>query len=162
MPASLTRNLITGGAGFVGSHLVDRLMEAGEEVICLDNFFTGRKANVAQWIGHPRFELIRHDVTDPIRLEVVRIWHLALPGLAGALPRQPDQARQNQFSGHLQHAGSGPARGCRAADGLHQLGVWRSGSAPAARELPGLCKHLALAGQETRPSRKCQHEKFSS
>ena len=67
MPASLTRNLITGGAGFVGSHLVDRLMEAGEEVICLDNYFTGRKANIQ---GHPRFELIRYDVIDPIRLEV--------------------------------------------------------------------------------------------
>ena len=79
MPASLPRNLITGGAGFVGSHLVDRLMAAGEEVICLDNYFTGRKANIAQWIGHPRFELIRHDVTEPIRLEVDRIWHLACP-----------------------------------------------------------------------------------
>ena len=79
MPASLPRNLITGGAGFVGSHLVDRLMEAGEEVICLDNYFTGRKTNIAQWIGHPRFELIRHDVTEPIKLEVDRIWHLACP-----------------------------------------------------------------------------------
>ncbi len=58
-PNSLSRNLITGGAGFVGSHLVDRLMEAGEEVICLDNDFTGRKATVAHSIGHPRIELIR-------------------------------------------------------------------------------------------------------
>jgi UDP-glucuronate decarboxylase len=79
MPASLTRNLITGGAGFVGSRLVDRLMQAGEEVICLDSYFSGRKANIAQWIGHPRFELIRHDVTEPIKLEVDRIWHLACP-----------------------------------------------------------------------------------
>ena len=79
MPASITRNLITGGAGFVGSHLVDRLMQAGEEVICLDNYFTGRKSNIAEWIGHPRFELIRHDVTEPICLEVYRIWHLACP-----------------------------------------------------------------------------------
>ena len=79
MPQSITRNLVTGGAGFLGSHLCDRLMEAGEEVICLDNYFTGRKANIIQWIGHPRFELIRHDVTEPIRLEVDRIWHLACP-----------------------------------------------------------------------------------
>ena len=63
MHASLTRNLITGGAGFVCSHLLDRLMQAGDEVICLDNYFTGRKSNIAQWIAHPRFELIRHDVT---------------------------------------------------------------------------------------------------
>ena len=72
-------HLVTGGAGFLGSHLVDRLMQAGEEVICLDNYFTGRKANIARWIGHPRFELIRHDVTEPIKLEVNRIWHLACP-----------------------------------------------------------------------------------
>ena len=58
-----TRNLVTGGAAFVGSHLVDRLMEAGEEVICLDNYFTDPKVNIEQWIGNPRFELIRHDVT---------------------------------------------------------------------------------------------------
>ena len=75
----ITRNLITGGAGFLGSHLTDRLMNAGEEVICLDNYFTGRKSNIAPWIGHPRFELIRHDVTEPIQLEVDRIWHLACP-----------------------------------------------------------------------------------
>ena len=72
-------HLVTGGAGFLGSHLIDRLMEGGDEVICLDNYFTGRKANIARWIGHPRFELIRHDVTEPIKLEVDRIWHLACP-----------------------------------------------------------------------------------
>ena len=65
MSSSITRNLVTGGAGFVGSHLVDRLMEAGEEVICLDNYFTGRKQNIERWLGHPRFELIRHDVIGP-------------------------------------------------------------------------------------------------
>ena len=68
MPAGPTRNLVTGGAGFLGSHLVDRLMQAGEEVLCLDNTFTGRKANVRQWWEHPRFEFIRHDVTEPINL----------------------------------------------------------------------------------------------
>ena len=73
------RSVVTGAAGFLGSHLIDRLMEAGEEVICVDNYFTGRKDNVRHWIGHPRFELIRHDVTDPLRLEVDRIWHLACP-----------------------------------------------------------------------------------
>lgn len=73
------RILVTGGAGFIGSHLVDRLMEAGHEVICLDNYFTGTKRNVLRWMGHPNFELIRHDVTDPIRLEVDQIYHLACP-----------------------------------------------------------------------------------
>lgn len=70
---------MTGGAGFIGSHLIDRLMLQGHEVICLDNFYTGHKRNVLKWLGHPYFELIRHDVTDPIRLEVDQIYHLACP-----------------------------------------------------------------------------------
>ena len=73
------RILVTGGAGFIGSHLIDRLMTDDNEVICLDNFYTGRKQNVLQWLNHPKFELIRHDVTEPIRLEVDQIYHLACP-----------------------------------------------------------------------------------
>jgi len=73
------RILVTGGAGFVGSHLVDRLMEAGHEVLCLDNFYTGNKRNILKWLDHPYFELLRHDITEPIRLEVDRIYHLACP-----------------------------------------------------------------------------------
>jgi len=73
------RILVTGGAGFVGSHLVDRLMLMGHEVIVLDNFFTGRKRNIQHWIGHPHFELVRHDVVDPYMIEVDRIYHLACP-----------------------------------------------------------------------------------
>jgi UDP-glucuronate decarboxylase len=73
------RILVTGGAGFIGSHLIDRLMEQGHDVLCLDNFFTGDKRNISQWLGNPNFELIRHDVTEPIRLEVEQIYHLACP-----------------------------------------------------------------------------------
>ena len=73
------RILVTGGAGFIGSHLIDRLMADGHEIICLDNFFTGHKHNIGQWRDHPRFELIRHDITEPIRLEVDQIYHLACP-----------------------------------------------------------------------------------
>jgi UDP-glucuronate decarboxylase len=73
------RILVTGGAGFIGSHLIDRLMEAGHEVLCLDNFYTGHKRNVLKWLDHPYFELIRHDITEPIRLEVDQIYHLACP-----------------------------------------------------------------------------------
>jgi UDP-glucuronate decarboxylase len=94
-----TRNLVTGGAGFVGSHLVDRLMEAGEEVICLDNYFTGRKVNIAGWIGHPSFELVRHDVTEPIRLEVDRVWHLACPASPVHYQHNPIKTAKTSFLG---------------------------------------------------------------
>lgn len=73
------RILVTGGAGFIGSHLIDRLMNDGHEVICLDNFYTGHKRNILKWMNHPYFELIRHDITEPIRLEVAQIYHLACP-----------------------------------------------------------------------------------
>lgn len=73
------RILVTGGAGFIGSHLIDRLMKQGHDVICLDNFFTGHKRNIRHWIDSPYFELIRHDITEPIRLEVDQIYHLACP-----------------------------------------------------------------------------------
>jgi len=73
------RVLVTGGAGFLGSHLIDRLLEQGDDVICLDNYFTGRKSNVAHHIGNPNFELMRHDVTEPFKAEVDRIYNLACP-----------------------------------------------------------------------------------
>ena len=75
----ILRIVVTGGAGFVGSHLVDRLMERGDSVIVVDNFFTGRKENVMHHFGNPRFELIRHDVVEPLLLEVDQIYHLACP-----------------------------------------------------------------------------------
>ncbi|KAL7091983.1 hypothetical protein ACP275_12G137700 [Erythranthe tilingii] len=73
------RIVVTGGAGFVGSHLVDKLIARGDDVIVIDNFFTGRKENVVHLFGNPRFELIRHDVVEPILLEVDQIYHLACP-----------------------------------------------------------------------------------
>ncbi|MGB7070256.1 MAG: UDP-glucuronic acid decarboxylase family protein [Pyrinomonadaceae bacterium] len=73
------RILVTGGAGFIGSHLCERLLADGHDVICLDNFFTGRKSNILQLIDNKRFEIIRHDVTEPILLEVDQIYNLACP-----------------------------------------------------------------------------------
>jgi len=73
------RILITGGAGFVGSHLVDALMLDGHEVFVVDNYFTGRKRNIEQWLGHENFEMIHHDVVNPLLLEVDEIYHLASP-----------------------------------------------------------------------------------
>lgn len=73
------RILITGGAGFLGSHLSERLLNEGHEILCLDNFFTGRKRNIAHLLEHPGFELIRHDVIDPFKAEVDQIYNLACP-----------------------------------------------------------------------------------
>jgi UDP-glucuronate decarboxylase len=73
------RILVTGGAGFLGSHLCERLLREGHEVICLDNFFTGRRKNIHAYLADPNFELVRHDVVEPILLEVDRIYHLACP-----------------------------------------------------------------------------------
>jgi UDP-glucuronate decarboxylase len=79
MSNSLKRILVTGGAGFVGSHLCDRLVEQGHDVICLDNFFTSQKQNIAHLLSKPNFDLIRHDVVEPILLEVDEIYNLACP-----------------------------------------------------------------------------------
>ncbi|MCF8043973.1 MAG: SDR family oxidoreductase [Desulfarculaceae bacterium] len=75
----MKRILVTGGAGFIGSHLVDALLAQGHEVLCMDNFFTGDKGNVAQHLGNPLFEVVRHDVVEPILLEVDQIYNLACP-----------------------------------------------------------------------------------
>jgi UDP-glucuronate decarboxylase len=75
----MKRILITGGAGFLGSHLCDRLIEQGNDILCLDNFFTGSKENIVHLIGNPRFELVRHDIINPIFLEVDEIYNLACP-----------------------------------------------------------------------------------
>jgi len=93
------KNLITGGAGFIGSHLVDSLMKKGEEVICLDNFYTGVKSNLIKWESNHRFELIRHDVTEPIKVEVDRIWHLACPASPIHYQSNPIKTAKTSFLG---------------------------------------------------------------
>ena len=73
------RLVVTGGAGFLGSHLCDRLIASGSEVICVDNLFTGSKGNIAHLLGDPRFEFLRHDIIDPLLLEIDQIYNLACP-----------------------------------------------------------------------------------
>ncbi len=85
----MTSVLVTGGAGFLGSHLCDRLIERGDEVLCLDNFYTGSKANVAHLLGHPRFELIRHDIVRPIFVEADQVYNLACPASPVAYQENP-------------------------------------------------------------------------
>ena len=93
------RNLVSGGAGFLGSHLIDKLMRKNEKVICLDNYFTGEKSNLENWINHPNFEIIRHDITFPIQLEVDRVWHLACPASPVHYQSNPIKTSKTIFLG---------------------------------------------------------------
>ena len=106
-------NLVTGGAGFLGSHLIDSLIEQGQDVICLDNYFTGRKSNISHLLGHPRFELIRHDVTLPITLEVDRIWHLACPASPIHYQSNPVKTAKTSFLGTYNMLGLARRTGAR-------------------------------------------------
>ena len=90
--------LVTGGAGFLGSHLYERLIKAGHDVICLDNFFTGSKRNIEHLIGDPCFELLRHDVTLPIYIEIDEIYNLACP--ASPIHYQHDPVQTTKTSVH--------------------------------------------------------------
>ncbi len=93
------RNLVTGGSGFLGSHLIDRLMNANEEVICLDNNFTGREKNIQHWINHDNFKFLEHDVVEPVYLEVDRIWHLACPASPIHYQQNPIKTAKTSFLG---------------------------------------------------------------
>lgn len=99
------RILITGGAGFLGSHLSDRLIEKGHEVIVVDNFFTGSKKNIEHLIGNPRFELIRHDVTFPLFIEVDAIYNLASPASPVHYQRDPVQTIKTNVLGAVNMLG---------------------------------------------------------
>ncbi|GAA94229.1 hypothetical protein E5Q_00878 [Mixia osmundae IAM 14324] len=99
------RILVTGGAGFVGSHLVDRLLFMGHDVTVLDNFFSGSKTAVAHWVGHPNFELVRHDVVDPFMIECDEIYHLACPASPRAYQYNAIKTLKTSFQGTLNMLG---------------------------------------------------------
>ena len=92
------RSLVTGGAGFLGSHLCERLLERGDDVLCVDNFFTGTKDNIKHLLDNPHFELIRHDVTFPLYVEVDEIYNLACP--ASPIHYQHDPVQTTKTSVH--------------------------------------------------------------
>ncbi|HEX2658116.1 MAG TPA: UDP-glucuronic acid decarboxylase family protein [Polyangia bacterium] len=95
------RVLVTGGAGFLGSHLCDRLLADGREVVCLDNFFTGSRVNVEHLLSNPRFELFRHDITQPVTIEVDEIFHLACPASPIHYQRNPVKTIRTAVEGTL-------------------------------------------------------------
>ena len=99
------RILVTGGAGFVGSHLCERLLGQGHDILCVDNFFTGAKGNVAHLIGNPRFELMRHDVTFPLYVEVDEIYNLACPASPVHYQHDPVQTTKTSVHGAINMLG---------------------------------------------------------
>jgi UDP-glucuronate decarboxylase len=99
------RILVTGGAGFLGSHLCDRLIDQGHDVLCVDNFFTGSKRNVAHLLDHPRFELMRHDVTFPLYVEVDEIYNLACPASPVHYQHDPVQTTKTSVHGAINMLG---------------------------------------------------------
>jgi len=109
----MKRILVTGGAGFIGSHLCKRLLDEGNEVISLDNYFTGQKRNIVSLKDNPYFEIVRHDVTSPYFVEVDQIFNLACPAspslsrLSHPLPVQSHKNGENFCDGCHQHAGTG-------------------------------------------------------
>ncbi len=112
MAARVQRILVTGGAGFLGSHLCERLVAEGHDVICLDNFFTSQKSNIAHLLQCPNFELIRHDITIPIWLEVDQIYNLACPAAPGHYQYNPIKTIKTSVMGAINVLGM--AKRCRA------------------------------------------------
>ncbi|MBK7355937.1 UDP-glucuronic acid decarboxylase family protein [Propionivibrio sp.] len=99
------RSLVTGGAGFLGSHLCERLLADGQEVLCVDNFFTGRRANINHLLGQPRFEVMRHDVTFPLYVEVDHIYNLACPASPVHYQHDPVQTTKTSVHGAINMLG---------------------------------------------------------
>ena len=108
-----TRVLVTGGAGFLGSHLCERLLKEGANVICVDNFFTGNKNNIEHLIGHKRFELMRHDVTFPLYVEVDQIYNLACPASPIHYQHDPVQTTKTSVHGAINMLGLAKRLRCR-------------------------------------------------
>ncbi|EAQ13828.1 MULTISPECIES: UDP-glucuronic acid decarboxylase family protein [Maritimibacter] len=110
---SRKRILVTGGAGFIGSHLIDRLLDQGHEVICLDNLFTGTKRNIDHLHGNPRFEFMRHDVTFPLYVEVDEIYNLACPASPVHYQHDPVQTTKTSVHGAINMLGLAKRLRCK-------------------------------------------------
>jgi UDP-glucuronate decarboxylase len=110
--AQIHRILVTGGAGFLGSHLCERLVEQGHDVICVDNFFTSQKTNVSHLLKHPNFDLVRHDITQPMVLDVDQVYNLACPAAPGHYQYNPIKTLKTSILGAIHTLGI--AKRCRA------------------------------------------------
>ena len=137
MNLNAKRVLVTGGAGFLGSHLCAALLEQGHEVLCVDNYFTGRRANLRHFLNNPRFEVMRHDVTFPLYVEVDEIYNLACPASPFHYQHDPVQTTKTSVHGAINMLGLAKRVQVQAHPaGLDLRGLWRSTDPPADR---GLC-----------------------
>ena len=137
--------LVTGGAGFIGSFLCERLLETGAEVLCVDNFFTGRRTNVAHLLDNPKFEVMRHDVTFPLFVEVDQIYNLACPASPIHYQFDPVQTTKTSVIG-----------------AINALGLAKRLKVPVLQAflaLPASCRKASLLGSTRRP---LQPRSFSS
>ena len=118
------RTLVTGGAGFLGSHLCQRLVDRGEHVICLDNLFTGRKETIEHLLELPNFEFIFHDITQPIEMDVDAIYNLACPAAPGHYQHNPIKTLKTSLLGAMHTLGMAKASGARIFSCFYKRGVW--------------------------------------
>ena len=107
------RALVTGGAGFIGSHLCERLLHDGYDVLCVDNYYSSTKDNITHLLDHPRFEVIRHDVTFPLYVEVDEIYHLACPASPIHYQRDPVQTTKTAVHGSINMLGLAKRTGAK-------------------------------------------------
>ena len=125
------RVLVTGGSGFLGSHLCERLLAEGSEVLCVDNFFTGTRRNVEPFLDHKRFELIRHDVTFPLYVEVDEIYNLACPASPIHYQHDPVQTTKTSVHGAINMLGLAKRVKAENPPGFDIRGLRRSERSPS-------------------------------
>ena len=94
-----TRNIVSGGAGFIGSHVVDVLLKKGEQVICIDNLSSGQKKNIDKWLNNPKFKFINHDIKKSLKLKADKIWHFASPASPSRYQKDPIETTKTIFQG---------------------------------------------------------------
>lgn len=131
------RILVTGGSGFIGSHLCDRLLEQGHEVLCVDNFYTGARRNIEHLLWHKHFEVLRHDVTYPLSVEVDQIYNLACPASPIHYQHDPVQTTKTIVHGAINMLGLAKRLKAKIVPSIDFGGLWRSDDAPANRRLLG-------------------------
>ena len=136
----MKRILVSGGAGFIGSHLCTRLINEGHDVICLDNFFTGSKDNIIHLMDNHHFEVVRHDVTYPYSAEVDEIYNLACPASPIHYQHDPIQTAKTSVMGAINMLGLAMRLDAKILQGFYERGIWRSNRSSATGKLLGKCE----------------------